>query len=79
MLALLTKIAAGIVGLIIAGATGYVYYHGGFSEGLIQGSPHNWKPGGIHGAPGPLMGATGLPVLAAYGFYRLVSRRLRKT
>jgi hypothetical protein len=58
--------------------TGYVYYNGGLSpnDWVFQGgTPSNWKDGGIHGAPGPLVGA-GLPIaLVAYGVYRLVSRR----
>ncbi len=35
----------------------------------------NWKGGGVHGAPGPIVGA-GLPLIAAgYGVYWLVRRR----
>lgn len=57
--------------------TGYVYYNAVYSPDnwIFQGgSADNWKDGGIHGAPGPLAGA-GLPVLVAYGVYRLVRRR----
>jgi hypothetical protein len=66
-----------IVALITATATGYVYYHGGMADAFQEGgSPHTWMHGGVHGAPGPLMGAAGLPLLAvAYGVYRLVRRR----
>jgi hypothetical protein len=71
-----TKPFFGIVAaLIISGATGYVYYNGGLSTDLF-GSSSGWKPGGVHGAPGPLMGAAGLPILGiAYGVYRMVRRR----
>ena len=76
MFSLLSKAAICIVALITATATGYVYYHGGFAGDAFQGgSPHDWKPGGVHGAPGPLMGAAGLPMLVAYGVYCLVRRR----
>lgn len=38
--------------------------------------PGNWKNGGVHGAPGPLVGGVGLPVLfVAYGMYRLIKSR----
>jgi hypothetical protein len=70
--------------------TGYVYYNVTYSPDnwIFQGgSADNWKDGGIHGAPGPdggihgapgpLAGA-GLPVLVAYGAYRLIRRRRRK-
>jgi hypothetical protein len=68
-----------ILALIGSAATGYVYYHGGLShEGSLSlfASAHEWKRGGVHGAPGPLVGAAGLPMLGiAYGVYRLVRRR----
>ena len=68
---MLAKVALGICALITAAATGYGYYRGGFSGGGFErGSPHGWKPGGVHGVPGPLMGAAGLPMLVAYGVYR---------
>lgn len=74
-----TKPFFGIIfGLIVSAATGYVYYNGGLSLDLFASSPQ-WKPGGVHGAPGPLMGAAGLPVLGiAYGVYRLVRHRRGK-
>ncbi len=77
MFALLAKITACILAVIISAATGYVYYHGGLTMDAFQGvTPHDWKPGGVHGAPGPLMGSAGLPVLGvAYGVYRLVRGR----
>ena len=69
-----TKPFFGIVAaLIVSGATGYVYYNGGLPNDLFGSSP-GWKSGGVHGAPGPLMGAAGLPLLVAYGVYRLVRR-----
>jgi hypothetical protein len=41
-------------------------------------SPSDYRDGGLHGAPGPMMGA-GLPVLAVgYGVYWLAKRRRRK-
>jgi hypothetical protein len=58
--------------------TGYVYYNGGLSPDnwIFQGgSADNWANGGVHGAPGPMIGA-GLPMLVvAYGAYRLIRRR----
>ncbi|GEC16812.1 hypothetical protein NWI01_27040 [Nitrobacter winogradskyi] len=70
-----TKPFFGIIfALMVAAGTGYVYYNGGLSTDL-PASPPQWKPGGVHGAPGPLMGATGLPLLVAYCVYRLVRRR----
>jgi hypothetical protein len=63
-----------IAALIVSGATGYVYYNGGLPTDLF-GSSSDLKPGGVHGAPGPMMGAAGLPLLVAYGVYRLISRR----
>jgi hypothetical protein len=56
---------------------GYVFYHAAFSPfdwAYQGGSSTNWK-GGVHGAPGPIVGA-GLPLIAvAYGVYWLVRRR----
>jgi hypothetical protein len=71
-----TKPLFGIIFAIIAlGGAGFVYSNGGlFNDGSLF-SPSGWKPGGVHGAPGPLMGAAGLPMLVAYGVYRLVRRR----
>lgn len=73
-----TKPLFGIIfALIISAATGYVYYNGGLShDGSLFAPSREWKSGGVHGAPGPLMGAGLLPVLGiAYGVYRLVRRR----
>jgi hypothetical protein len=70
-----TKPFFGIIfALIVSAGTGYVYYNGGLPTDLF-GSSSGLKPGGVHGAPGPLMGAAGLPMLIAYGVYRLVRRR----
>lgn len=70
-----TKPFFGIIfAVIVSAGIGYVYYSGGLSTDLFGSSPE-WKPGGVHGAPGPLMGTTGLPMLLAYGVYRLVRRR----
>lgn len=56
---------------------GYVFYSASLSpfEWVYHGGPPtNWQ-GGVHGAPGPIVGA-GLPVAIAYGVYWLV--RLRR-
>ena len=57
---------------------GYVFYVAVLSPDnwVYQGgSPSNWRDGGYHGAPGPVLGA-GLPFLAVgYGVYWLVKRR----
>ena len=63
-----------IVAVAVSAATGYVYNNGGLSHDQNASSIER-KTGGVHGAPGPLMGAAGLPMLIAYGVYRLVSRR----
>jgi hypothetical protein len=69
--------------------TSYVYYNatyspdnwifqGGSADNWTDGGIHNASTGGgIHGAPGPLVGG-GLPVLVVYGAYRLIRRRRRK-
>ncbi|YBW38577.1 hypothetical protein ACMYR2_1083 [Nitrobacter sp. TKz-YC01] len=47
-----TKPFFGIIfALAVAAGTGYVYYNGGLSTDLPASSPQ-WKPGGVHGAPG---------------------------
>jgi hypothetical protein len=75
------KLVLFVLALSGAATTGYVYYNGGLSPDnwIFQGgSAHNWTNGGVHGAPGPMIGA-GLPMLVvAYGAYRLIRRR-RKT
>ena len=57
---------------------GYVFYNSSLSpfDWAYQGGPPtNWKNGGVHGAPGPIVGA-GLPLVAVgYGVYWLVRRR----
>jgi hypothetical protein len=59
---------------------GYVFYNAAMSPNnwVYQGgSASNWKDGGYHGAPGPIVGAS-LPVLAiGFGVYWLVKRRRR--
>ena len=73
-----TKPFFGIVAAVVVTAgTGYVYYNGGLPTDLF-GSSSGLKPGGVHGAPGPLMGAAGLPMLIAYGVYHRLVRRRRK-
>jgi uncharacterized protein (TIGR03382 family) len=57
-------------------SVGYVFYSASVSplQWVYQGgSPTNWQ-GGVHGAPGPIVGA-GLPVAIAYGVYWLMRRR----
>jgi hypothetical protein len=48
---------------------GHVFYNASSSPST------NWTGGGVHGAPGPIVGA-GLPLIAVgYGVYWLVKRR----
>ena len=72
------KIILVALGLVVP--AGFVFYQVALSPNnwIYQGgSPGNWKDGGYHGAPGPIVGA-GLPVLAiGYGVYWLVRRRKR--
>ncbi len=58
---------------------GYVYYNSTLSpDNWVYEGDGQWKDGGVHGAPGPLMGA-GLPVvLVLGGGYWLVRRFRRK-
>jgi hypothetical protein len=52
-----------------AATAGHVFFNASSSPSA------NWKGGGAHGAPGPIVGA-GLPLIAAgYGVYWLVKRR----
>jgi hypothetical protein len=45
-------------------------------RGNCENAPGQNKPGRVHGAPGPIAGAAGLPILAVgYGVYWLVRRR----
>jgi hypothetical protein len=47
-------------------------------RGNCENAPGQNKPGRVHGAPGPIVGAAGLPVLAiGYGVYWLRRRRNR--
>lgn len=71
-----TKPFWGIVAaaVVVSAGAGVVYSSGGSPTDLFGSTP-DLKPGGVHGAPGPLMGAAGLPLLAAYGVYRMVRRR----
>jgi hypothetical protein len=79
MLALILKATLFTLAITGIATTGYMYYNGGLSPDnwIFQGgSPGNWKSGGVHGAPGPLVGAFGLPVFfVTYGVYRLIKRR----
>jgi hypothetical protein len=64
---------------VLAGATaGYVFYESAFSPNdwiYLGGAATNWSDGGVHGAPGPVVGA-GLPVLVVgFGVYWLIRRR----
>ena len=59
---------------------GYVFYQAKLSPDnwvYEGGNPTHWKDGGVHGVPGPIVGA-GLPFIAVgYGVYWLVRRRRR--
>jgi hypothetical protein len=61
---------------------GFVFYQASLSPDnwVYQGgSPTNWKDGGVHAVPGPLVGA-GLPFFAVgYGAYWLIRRSRRKS
>ena len=70
-----TKPFWGIVAaaVVVSAGTGVVYIQWGLTNRFVWLYPrfeawrHSWTPG-------PLMGATGLPMLLAYGVYRLVRR-----
>jgi hypothetical protein len=48
--------------------------------GNCENAPGQLKKNGVHGAPGPIVGAAGLPVLAVgYGVYWLVRRRRKSS
>ena len=70
---------AALIGVALLGVpVGYVFYQAVLSpnDWIYQGGgPRNWNDGGVHGAPGPVVGA-GLPLLAAgLGVYWLIRRR----
>lgn len=58
MLAFVGQAAFCIVAIVTAAATGYMVEL--TVDAFQSGSPHGWKPGGVHGAPEPLLGAAGL-------------------
>ena len=70
--------AALVATALLGVPAGYVFYVTVLSPDnwVYQGgSPSNWRDGGYHGAPGPVLGA-GLPFLAVgYGVYWLMKRR----
>jgi hypothetical protein len=72
------KIVLGLLAVSGVATAGYVFYNASLSpfDWVYQGgAPTNWNNGGVHGAPGPIVGA-GLPLIAvAYGVYWLVRRR----
>ena len=58
--------------------SGSVSSHNWVYEGGSPFGTSNYKDGGLHAAPGPIVGA-GLPALAVgYGMYWLTKRRRRK-
>jgi len=61
-------------------AVGFVYYNPALSpDNWIYQGGGNWKDGGYHSAPGPIVGAS-LPVLAVgFGVYWLVRRRRKSS
>jgi len=58
---------------------GYVFYNAALSPDnwVYQGAIDKWNDGGVHAAPGPLMGA-GLPVFLIVGGGYWVVRRFRR-
>jgi hypothetical protein len=71
-----------LVALALTGIpAGYTFYQAYLSPDnwVYEGSRYdNWKDGGIHGAPGPIIGA-GLPVIAiGFGAFLLFRRYRRK-
>jgi hypothetical protein len=76
-MSLLLKLAL-VATALLGVPVGYAFYIAVLSPDtwVYQGgSPTNWRDGGYHGAPGPVVGA-GLPVLAlGFGVYWLVKRR----
>lgn len=63
------KILLVLLGASGVATAGHVFYNASSSPST------NWTGGGVHGAPGPIVGA-GLPLIAAgYGVYWLVRRR----
>ena len=71
--ALQTLSAAALVAVIASPA---LACNGG---GNCENAPGQLKHG-VHGAPGPIVGAAGLPILAAgYGVFWLVRRRRKAT
>ena len=58
-------------------AAGYVYYNSALSpDNWVYQGNGQWSDGGLHAAPGPVMGA-GLPILLIIGGGYWVRRRLR--
>ena len=71
-----------LVAIAVLGTpAGYVFYEAALSpDNWIYegGNSLNWKDGGVHGAPGPIMGA-GIPVIAiGYGAFLLFRSYRRK-
>jgi len=69
-----------VLGVLAAACVpvGYVFYEASLSSHswLYYGNGA-WGDGGVHGAPGPILGA-GLPLLIAVGTGLWAARRLRR-
>jgi len=76
-MSLALKLALLVVALTLP-PIGYVFYNATLSpDNWVYQGGKNWKDGGVHAAPGPLMGA-GLPVFLVVGGGYWVVRRFRR-
>jgi hypothetical protein len=68
-----TLFVLAVTGIATAGYVFYSAFLSPFDWAYQGGSPTNWQ-GGVHGAPGPIVGA-GLPAVIGCGVYWLMRRR----